>query len=130
MNALRNLSPPTVLVVEDDPFLRMDAVDTIEEAGYLVYEAANADEAIAALEAHPDINVLFTDIDMPGSMDGIRLAHHVRRRWPPVRILVTSGHHRVAPGDLPEEGIFLEKPCQPSRMMQMLRSLASERQAA
>jgi DNA-binding NtrC family response regulator len=101
----------TVLIVEDDYLLRMDAMQMIEEAGFDVLEAANADEAIAILEARSDIHVVFTDIDMPkGSMNGLKLAHAVRGRWPPIKIVTTSGHFRVNPGDLPDGGEFIAKP--------------------
>ena len=86
--------PPTataVLIVEDEPLVRFCAVQTVEEAGFAVIEAANADEAIAILESRRDIRVVFTDIHMPGSMDGLKLAHAVRDRWPPIKIIVTSG---------------------------------------
>jgi CheY-like chemotaxis protein len=99
-----------VLVVEDEPLLLFDAVDFLEEAGFAVYGARNADEAIRMLETYDDIRVLFTDVDMPGSMDGLRLAQAVRDRWPPVHILVTSGHIELHKDDLPEHGIFFSKP--------------------
>ena len=99
-----------VLVVEDEPFLRFDAIDMVREAGFIAYEAANARQAIEILEAHPDIGILFTDVDMPGSMDGLRLAHYVHKRWPPVRIVVTSGHHLLQNRDLPDDGHFFAKP--------------------
>jgi CheY-like chemotaxis protein len=90
-----------VLVVEDDFLLRMDAVQMVEEAGFDVLEAANADEAISILEARSDINVIFADINMPGSMDGLKLAHAVRGRWPPIKFITTSGHIKVKDEDLP-----------------------------
>jgi CheY-like chemotaxis protein len=99
-----------VLVVEDEPLLRMDAVDMIREAGFDVLEASNADEAILLLETRLDIEVVFTDIDMPGSMNGIKLAHAVRNRWPPITIIATSGHFKVRDGDLPTDVRFLPKP--------------------
>ena len=99
-----------VLIVEDDPLLRMDAVEMIEQTGFKAYEAANADEAIKILETRPDITVIFTDIDMPGSMNGIKLAHAVRGRWPPVKIIVTSGKFTLREGDLPDGGKFIPKP--------------------
>lgn len=100
-----------VLVVEDDALLRMDAVQMIEEAGFDVVEAANADDAISILEARSDIDVIFTDIDMPeGSMNGLKLAHAVRGRWPPVKIITTSGHFNVKGHDLPSGGEFIPKP--------------------
>ena len=83
---------PVVLIVEDEFLLRMDAADMIAAAGFEVIEAANADEAIEILEARPDITVVFTDIQMPGSMDGLKLARAVRGRWPPIKIIATSGH--------------------------------------
>jgi CheY-like chemotaxis protein len=103
-------SRTVVLVVEDDSLLRMDAVEMIEEAGFTAYEAANADEAIKILESRPDINVIFTDIDMPGSMNGIKLAQAVRGRWPPIKIIVTSGKFTLRHGDLPDGGKFIPKP--------------------
>ena len=78
-----------VLIVEDDALLRLHAVDLIEEAGFIALEAENADEAVAILEQRSDIVLLFTDINMPGSMDGLKLAHAVRDRWPPIKIIVS-----------------------------------------
>jgi len=83
---------PVVLIVEDDFLLRLDAVDMVGAAGFEVVDAANADQAIEILEARPDITVMFTDIQMPGSMDGLKLARAVRGRWPPIKIVATSGH--------------------------------------
>lgn len=107
---------PVVLVVEDDAFIRMDAVDIFETAGYRVLEAENADVAIELLEEHPEISLLFTDIEMPGSMDGMKLAAAVADRWPPVRIIVASGRVSPAAGDLPPMAHFLSKPYQPSQI--------------
>ena len=81
-----------ILIVEDEFLLRLDSAETIENAGFEVIQAANADEAIAILTARPDIHVVFTDIQMPGSMDGLKLARFVRDRWPPIKIIATSGH--------------------------------------
>jgi two-component system, response regulator PdtaR len=82
---------PVVLIVEDEFLLRLDSAETIESAGFEVIQAANADEAIAILKARPDIHVVFTDIQMSGSMDGLKLARFVRDRWPPIKIEATSG---------------------------------------
>jgi two-component system, response regulator PdtaR len=82
----------------------------VEAAGYRVIEASNADEAIAILEARKDIRIVFTDIDMPGSMDGLRLARAIRDRWPPIELILTSGHFDVPVGDIPERGLFFSKP--------------------
>ena len=87
-----SLKGPVVLIVEDEPLVRLGAVQAIEDAGFEVIEAANADEAIRILENRSDIRVVFTDIHMPGSIDGLKLAHAVRDRWPPIKIIVTSGH--------------------------------------
>jgi len=101
--------PHRVLVVEDEPLVRMLAVDVVEEAGFEAIEASNADEALALLDRMPDIRLLFTDIDMPGSMDGLRLAAAVRDRWPPVHIIVVSGKQRPNSAELPDV-IFFAKP--------------------
>jgi CheY-like chemotaxis protein len=89
------MAPPLVLVVEDEFLVRMNALSLLEEAGFGVLEAASADEAIALLEARKDIRIVFTDINMPGSMDGLRLAHAIRNRWPPIELVLTSGQMRV-----------------------------------
>jgi len=116
---------PVVLIVEDELLLRMDAVDMIGRAGFDVVEAANADEAIEILESRQDITVVFTDIQMPGSMDGLKLAQAVRGRWPPIKIVATSGHVDVRETDLPEGGRFLPKPYSPVQVAGMLRELTA-----
>jgi CheY-like chemotaxis protein len=99
-----------VLIVEDEPLIRMGAISPIQDAGFIVYEAANADEAISLLERHREIRLIFTDIHMPGSMDGLKLAHYVRGRWPPVKIIVTSGQIKARGEDLPTGAVFIGKP--------------------
>src|SRR6202167_5682962 len=98
---------PVVLVVEDDFLIRMGAVEMIEVAEFDVVEAANADEAMKILEVRLDIAVVFTDIQMPGSMDGLKLAAAIRGRWPPIKIITTSGRYFIREGDLPEGALFL-----------------------
>jgi CheY-like chemotaxis protein len=83
--------PTVVLVIEDDFLVRMNAAQAIEEAGFEAIESANADQAIAILEARPDIIIVFADIQMPGDMDGLKLAAAIRDRWPPIKIVATSG---------------------------------------
>jgi CheY-like chemotaxis protein len=100
----------SVLVVEDEPIIRMYIVSEIEDVGFKVYEADNADEAIVLLERHNEIRSIFTDVNMPGSMDGLKLAHYVRGRWPPIKIIVTSGHASVAAEDIPSGSVFVRKP--------------------
>ena len=99
-----------VLIVEDESLIRIGAVSPIEDAGFTVYEAASADEAISLMEQHREIRLIFTDINMPGSMDGIKLAHYVRERWPPVEIIVTSGQIKPRSEDLPSDAVFIGKP--------------------
>jgi CheY-like chemotaxis protein len=112
-----------ILIVEDEPLLRMLAVELVEEAGFVALEAADADEAIALLESRPDISLLFTDINMPGSMDGLKLAHAVRDRWPPVKILLVSGHVPPWQADLPPNSRFVGKPYRAAVMVEELRSM-------
>ena len=114
---------PVVLIVEDEFLLRMDAVGMITDAGFEVVEAANADDAIEILEARRDITVVFTDIQMPGSMDGLKLARAVRGRWPPIKIVATSGLVDVGEKDLPEGGRFLRKPYQAKALANVLLEL-------
>jgi CheY-like chemotaxis protein len=97
-----------VLVVEDEQLVRMVAVEALQDAGYVTLEAGSADDAIQLLETRPDIRLVFTDVHMPGSMDGLKLAAAVRKRWPPVRIIVTSA--RPKPELELENIMFLSKP--------------------
>jgi CheY-like chemotaxis protein len=101
---------PVILVVEDEVLVRMMAVSVAEDSGFEVLSAASADEAIGILESRSDIRLVFTDVHMPGSMDGLRLAHAVRDRWPPVELLVTSALGNITTKDLPDRGRFLAKP--------------------
>jgi CheY-like chemotaxis protein len=112
-----------VLIVEDEFLIRMNAVDMIQHAGFEVMEAGNADEAISILEARPDIHIVFTDIQMPGSMDGLKLAHFVRHRWPPIQIVAVSGHHAFQDDDLPAGSLFLQKPYSSGQVAAALRQL-------
>src|SRR3954467_8622343 len=114
---------PVVLIVEDEFLLRMNAVDMIRAAGFEAVEAADADEAIEILETRRDITVVFTDVQMPGSMDGLKLARAVRGRWPPIKIVTTSGLVNVAETGLPDGGRFLAKPYSPHQLAGLLREL-------
>lgn len=122
---LVELKRPVVLIVEDELLLRMDAADMIRAAGFEVIEAADADQAIEILEARRDVTVVFTDIQMPGSMDGLKLARAVRGRWPPIKIVATSGHIGVHETDLPEGGRFLAKPYSSREITGVLRELTA-----
>jgi len=114
---------PVVLVVEDEFLLRMDSVEILEDEGFEVVPAANADEAIAVLSARSDIHLVFTDIQMPGSMDGLKLARFVRNRWPPIKIVATSGYVRAGADDLPTGSVFLPKPYSGAELVSTLRHL-------
>ena len=99
-----------VLVVEDEHLIRMDTASSLEDEGFIVHEASNAAEAIRCLELHSEIRLVFTDVNMPGTMDGVALAHYVRGRWPPVKLIVTSGYAKVQESDLPPGSLFVAKP--------------------
>lgn len=118
-------SLPVLLVVEDEPLLRMMAVDLAEDAGFEVVEAANADDAAAILEARFDIRVVFTDIDMPGSLCGMRLAACIRDRWPPIDIILTSGQARPDPAALPARAVFFAKPYRHEEVADAMRGFAT-----
>jgi CheY-like chemotaxis protein len=115
-----------VLIVEDESLVRMGAISSIEDAGLVVYEAASADEAISLLERHREIRLIFTDIHMPGSMDGIKLAHYVRGRWPPVKIIVTSGQIKPRSEDLPSDAVFIGKPYRSQDIAQKISEMLAE----
>jgi CheY-like chemotaxis protein len=112
-----------VLVVEDETVARMNAVAIVEESGFAAVTARNADEAITAMETRSDIQAVFTDVQMPGQMDGLELAQMIRDRWPPVALLVTSGKRTVIESDLPNGGRFVPKPYLPSQIESVLREL-------
>ncbi|MGV1872540.1 response regulator [Agrobacterium rosae] len=113
----------TVIVVEDEALVRLDIVISLENEGFIVLEASNADDAIDILNAHPEIRLMFTDIDMPGSMDGLKLASAVRDRWPPVKIIVASGHRQLSDELLPMEGRFFSKPYDHARVIATMREM-------
>lgn len=102
--------PASVLVVEDEPLIRLSLVADLEDAGFAVYEAAQADDALSLLSAHPEMGALFTDIDMPGSMDGLKLAQLARQSHPAISIVLTSGYLKVPKNDLPPEAVYFSKP--------------------
>jgi len=103
--------------------LRMRAVDMVEDAGFTSVEAVDADQAVAILESRSDIALLFTDIQMPGSMDGLKLAHAVHKRWPPIKIILVSGQLRLADLDIPADSRFFGKPLEAKVMIAQMRSM-------
>jgi CheY-like chemotaxis protein len=117
-------SKAVVLIVEDEPILRMSGAAMVEDAGFEPVEASNADEAIRILESRDDIRLILTDIDMPnGSLNGLKLAAAIRRRWPPIEIIVVSGHRVPAGKELPEGSTFYAKPYPEDVVIAKMQSL-------
>lgn len=117
---------PVVLVVEDEMVLRMRAVDIVEDAGFEPIEAVSADEAIEIMESRDDISLLFTDIQMPGSMDGLKLAHAAHSRWPHIKIVLVSGQIAVTDADKPDDSKFFPKPLEIQQMILELQAMVGE----
>ncbi len=115
---------PVVLIVEDEFLIRMHAVEMIKSGGFDLVEASDADEAIDILENRFDITVVFTDVQMPGSMDGLKLAAAIGGRWPPIHIIATSGMVNVSKDDLPRGSCFLSKPYSAPEIVAALRGLS------
>ena len=112
-----------VLVVEDEVLIRMGAVDLVESAGFEAVEARDADEAIQILKARSDIGLVFTDVDMPGTMDGLKLCRYIRERWPPVRLIVASGMAILDQSQLPEGARFFPKPYVEQSIVEAIRGM-------
>jgi two-component sensor histidine kinase/FixJ family two-component response regulator len=112
-----------VLVVEDEMMLRMRAVDMVEDAGFTPIEAVNADDALAILESRSDIELLFTDIQMPGSMDGLKLAYAVHKRWPLIKIILVSGQLKLTDDDKPADSRFFGKPLEVKQMISVMQDM-------
>jgi CheY-like chemotaxis protein len=121
---------PVVLIVEDEPLLAFYARDVMEDAGYEVLVTANAGDAVIVLERRLDIRVLFTDVQLPGSMDGLRLAAIVRSRWPPIALVITSGRIAPAAVEMPAQSIFLSKPYAQEDLCRAVQSARDSRLAA
>ena len=113
----------SILVVDDEPLIRIDMAEFFADEGFQVFEAADADVAIAVLAANPTIQVVLTDVQMPGSMDGIKLAHYVHDRYPPTLLVVASGAIRPKAGDLPLHTMFIAKPFDPNFVLHELERL-------
>lgn len=115
-----------LLIVEDEMFIRMVAVDALEERGFSITEAGDAQEALAILERTPGIALLFTDINMPGDIDGMDLAIEVAKRWPHIGIIVTSGGVRLTSAQIPDSGIFLPKPYATQHLVDLVQEQLSK----
>jgi CheY-like chemotaxis protein len=113
-----------VLVCEDEPLVMMWISEELKNQGFDVFTAANADAAVTILESHPDICTVFTDVDMPGSMDGLKLAAAVRHRWPPINIVITTGQGPPSGQDMPERSVFIAKPYNSEQVLKAIRSFA------
>ena len=112
-----------ILVVEDEALIRIGAVQMLEEAGFAAVEASNAGDAIRILDLRSDIRAVFTDINLPGTLDGMRLARLVRRRWPPIHLILTSGLVSPKEGELPANGRFIRKPYETEHVIATIREL-------
>ena len=119
-------STHVVLIVEDEPILRLDIAESFLAAGFRTFEAGTALEAIKILERHPEIGAVFTDIDMPGTMDGMQLAHVIRKRWPPTILVISSGHSFPAAYALPSKATFLPKPYDDGAPANAVLSISSQ----
>jgi two-component system, response regulator PdtaR len=117
---------PVVLLVEDEPLVREFEIDVLQDAGFRVLEARTADEAFDMLRGRPDVRIVFTDVDMPGSLNGFEFARLVRQGWPEVAILVSSGKMQPKAGDLPEGAAFIAKPYRPDVLVEELQKLVRE----
>ncbi|MEA2883227.1 MAG: hypothetical protein QOH32_2483, partial [Bradyrhizobium sp.] len=120
---IASIAVPNVLIVEDEMVLRMRAVDIVEDAGFRAVEAVNADQAISILESRSDISLLFTDIQMPGSMDGLKLAHAVHDRWPGIKIILVSGQVNPSEAERPTDSRFFGKPLSVEQMIAELQAM-------
>ena len=123
MKRRRTPGRPVVLIVEDEPLVRSLEVDILQEAGFRVIEAKNADEAFELLKRRPDVKVVFTDVDMPGSIDGFEFARLVAQGWPEVGVVVTSGKTAPGPGDMPEGAAFMRKPYRSDDVVRQVRRM-------
>jgi CheY-like chemotaxis protein len=120
------LQSPVVLLVEDEPLVREFEIDVLQDAGFRVLEARSADEAFDMLRGRPDVRIVFTDVDMPGSLNGFEFSRLVRQGWPEVAILVSSGKMAPQAGDLPEGAAFIAKPYRPDDLVEQLQKLVRE----
>ncbi len=114
---------PAVLIVEDEELVRLNSCERLEQAGLSVLEAADAEQALALLEAHPEIRVLVTDVRMPGWMSGIDLARQVEKRWPEISIVVTSAYYTADDAELPENMTLFPQPFVPDQLLNQVRLL-------
>ena len=120
--SLRSMEPGKVLIVEDEPLITFAVSEGLMERGYTVLTALSAAEAICLLETYPDIRTAFIDIEMPGSMNGLKLAAAVHDRWPPVNIIITTGKNRPEKEEMPTKSVFIPKPYLPEQVLNAVSS--------
>jgi len=116
-----------VLLVEDEALIRLLVSDVLRDAGFDVVEAASAAEAVIALSAHPEVDALFSDLELPGGPDGLTLAHHIHEHRPDIGILLTSGRGHPNTTELPDGGCFIAKPYDESEVVSLLRQMVHRR---
>jgi CheY-like chemotaxis protein len=119
----KTATQPMALVVDDEELLRVYAAGLLEEHGFEVVEASDAASALKALEDHREVRLLFTDIQMPGQLDGMGLAREVHARWPNVLLVIASGRQRPPRADIPDDGRFIEKPYRPNELFEEVDDL-------
>jgi DNA-binding NtrC family response regulator len=120
MHSTLSAEEPVLVVAEDEPLVRLFAADFLEEAGFKVFEACYADEALTLLQSRPDVKVLMTDVEMGRGKNGFELAWEVRKRWPGVIVLIVSGRAYPSPDDLPEGAVFIRKPYTPTNILRVI----------
>jgi two-component system, response regulator PdtaR len=123
MDQSRPPTQPVVLIVDDEELLRLHAADLLEEEGFAVIETPNAEAALQVLESRPDVRLLFTDIQMPGPLDGMDLARQVHERWPHVLLIVTSGRVKPCTDEIPDHGRFVAKPYRAEDLVEQVKNL-------
>ena len=126
MGSIAPPAPVVILVIEDEPLQRLYLVDFIEQAGFTVVEACNAEEAIEILQARTDIRIVFADLDMPRSVDGLKIAASIRDRWPPIEIILTSGRATPAADLIPARSRFVPKPYDERQVIRTIRDFAAD----
>jgi two-component system, response regulator PdtaR len=119
-------SKPAILVVEDETLIRLWAAGLLQENGFSVLEAENAEAALKVLESRPDVELLFTDVQMPGSLNGMELAREVHARWPHVLLVITSGRGRPTRAEIPDDGRFVAKPYNAEELLGQVKDLLRE----
>ena len=127
MQTRTNTDKPVVLVVEDEFFVREDAAWVLEDHGFEALQAATGDQALKVLETRPDVGAIFTDVRMPGDVDGLDLARIVAKRWPHILVVITSGHGRIGDEAIPDDGRFIPKPYAPEKVAQTIGAMIESR---